>query len=111
MLVIAYAIAGHVSIDFECEPLGVGKDGREVYLKDVWPTREEIQAVEREFVVPAMFKEVYSTITVGDLVVMVELGYWILEGCISQYARLLYWRDASHNTLDYCIGGMHPTIH
>ncbi|XP_062511657.1 cytoplasmic aconitate hydratase-like isoform X2 [Corticium candelabrum] len=65
LLVIAYAIAGHVSIDFECEPLGVGKDGREVYLKDVWPTREEIQAVEREFVVPAMFKEVYSTITEG----------------------------------------------
>ena len=35
----------------------------------------------------------------------------VLEGCISQYTRLLYWRDASHNTLDYCIGGMHLTIH
>ena len=35
----------------------------------------------------------------------------VLEGCISQYIRLLYWRDASHNTLDYCIGGMHLTIH
>ena len=34
-----------------------------------------------------------------------------MEGCISQYTRLLYWRDASHNTLDYCIGGMHLTIH
>ena len=33
----------------------------------------------------------------------------VLEGCISQYVRLLYWRDASHNTLDYCIGGMHLT--
>ena len=33
----------------------------------------------------------------------------VLEGCISQYTRLLYWRDASHNTLDYCTGGMHLT--
>ena len=32
----------------------------------------------------------------------------LLKGCISQYTRLLYWRDASHNTVDYCIGGMHP---
>ena len=36
----------------------------------------------------------------------------VLEGCIlSQYTRLLYWKDASHNTLDYCIRGMHLTIH
>ena len=34
-----------------------------------------------------------------------------IEGCISRYIRLLCWRDASHNTLDYCIGGMHLTIH
>ena len=35
----------------------------------------------------------------------------VLEGCISQYTRLLYWRAASYNTLDYCIGGLHLTIH
>ena len=35
----------------------------------------------------------------------------VLEGCMSQYIRLLYWKDASHNTLDYCIGGIHLTIH
>ena len=35
----------------------------------------------------------------------------VLQGWISQYIRLLYWRDGSHNTLDYCIGGMHLTIH
>ena len=33
------------------------------------------------------------------------------HSAISQHARLLYWRDASHNTIDYCIGGMHLTIH
>ena len=36
---------------------------------------------------------------------------YVLQGCVSQYTRLLYWRDASHDTLDYCIGGMHLTVH
>uniref|UniRef100_A0A8C1JTI4 Cytoplasmic aconitate hydratase n=1 Tax=Cyprinus carpio TaxID=7962 RepID=A0A8C1JTI4_CYPCA len=54
-LVIAYAIAGTVRIDFEKEPL-------EVFLRDIWPTRDEIQAVERQFVIPAMFKEVYEKV-------------------------------------------------
>uniref|UniRef100_V9KBZ9 Cytoplasmic aconitate hydratase n=1 Tax=Callorhinchus milii TaxID=7868 RepID=V9KBZ9_CALMI len=61
-LVIAYAIAGSVTIDFEKEPLGVGVEGREIYLRDIWPTREEVQVVERKFVIPAMFKEVYQKI-------------------------------------------------
>ncbi|KAF3836799.1 hypothetical protein F7725_004263 [Dissostichus mawsoni] len=55
-LVIAYAIAGTVRIDFDKEPIGE---------KDIWPTREEIQAVEREFVIPTMFKEVYEKIEVS----------------------------------------------
>ena len=41
----------------------------------------------------------------------VHVVKFVLEECNSQYIRLLYWRDASHNTLDYCIGGMHLTIH
>lgn len=61
-LVIAYAIAGTVRIDFEKEPLAVNSQGKEVYLRDIWPTREEIQAVERQFVIPAMFKEVYEKV-------------------------------------------------
>ena len=35
----------------------------------------------------------------------------VLEGCTSQYITILYWRDASLNTLQYCIGGMHLSIH
>ncbi|MBN3317019.1 ACOC hydratase, partial [Atractosteus spatula] len=62
LLVIAYAIAGTVRIDFEKEPLGVSPQGKNVFLKDIWPTRLEIQEVEREFVIPAMFKEVYEKI-------------------------------------------------
>ncbi|XP_053321857.1 cytoplasmic aconitate hydratase [Spea bombifrons] len=61
-LVIAYAIAGTVRIDFEKEPLGFNADGKPVFLNDIWPTREEIQAVERKYVIPGMFKEVYEKI-------------------------------------------------
>ncbi|XP_010746424.2 cytoplasmic aconitate hydratase [Larimichthys crocea] len=61
-LVIAYAIAGTVRIDFKSEPIAVNSEGREIFLHDIWPTREEIQAVERSFVIPSMFKEVYEKI-------------------------------------------------
>lgn len=44
-LVVAYALAGRVDIDFETEPIGKGKDGKDVFLKDIWPTREEINKV------------------------------------------------------------------
>ncbi|KAL7988643.1 hypothetical protein Chor_007562 [Crotalus horridus] len=54
-LVIAYAIAGTVRIDFEKDPL-------EIFLKDIWPLRDEIQAIERQYVIPGMFKEVYQKI-------------------------------------------------
>uniref|UniRef100_A0A8C8REY4 Cytoplasmic aconitate hydratase n=1 Tax=Pelusios castaneus TaxID=367368 RepID=A0A8C8REY4_9SAUR len=61
-LVIAYAIAGSIRIDFEKEPLGVDAKGKEIFLRDIWPTRDEIQAVERQYVIPGMFKEVYQKI-------------------------------------------------
>ncbi|TNN46643.1 Cytoplasmic aconitate hydratase [Liparis tanakae] len=63
-LVIAYAIAGTVRIDFETEPIAVNSEGKEIFLRDIWPTRDEIQAVERTFVIPSMFKEVYEKIEV-----------------------------------------------
>jgi len=66
LFVIAYAIAGRVDIDFETEPLQVLSDGREVFLRDVWPSRDEIQAVESKYVVPTMFQEVYSKIQDGN---------------------------------------------
>ncbi|XP_073521253.1 cytoplasmic aconitate hydratase isoform X1 [Phyllobates terribilis] len=61
-LVIAYAIAGTIRIDFETESLGVNADGKPVFLRDIWPTRDEIQAVERKCVIPGMFKEVYEKV-------------------------------------------------
>ncbi|XP_033342162.2 cytoplasmic aconitate hydratase [Megalopta genalis] len=66
LLVIAYAIVGTVDIDFEKEPLGRRADGSPIYLRDIWPTRTDIQIVEQKNVIPAMFKEVYSKIEQGS---------------------------------------------
>jgi len=66
LLVIAYALAGTVLIDFEKEPIGTSKDGNPVFLKDIWPTREEIMETERKYVIPAMFNEVYSKVKFGN---------------------------------------------
>ncbi|XP_042212394.1 cytoplasmic aconitate hydratase-like isoform X2 [Homarus americanus] len=66
LLVIAYALAGRVDIDFETEPIGKSDTGKLVYLRDIWPQRADIQVVEQEHVIPAMFKEVYSRITTGN---------------------------------------------
>ncbi|CAL1538233.1 unnamed protein product [Lymnaea stagnalis] len=65
LLVIAYALAGTVDVDFETDALGTSPEGKPIFLRDIWPTREEIQDVEKEFVVPAMFQDVYSRITQG----------------------------------------------
>lgn len=66
LLVIAYAIAGTVDIDFEKDPLGVRPDGSKVFLADIWPSRSEIQTVEQKYVIPAMFQEVYAKIEEGS---------------------------------------------
>ncbi|RVE46401.1 hypothetical protein evm_008935 [Chilo suppressalis] len=66
LLVIAYALAGTVDIDFETTPLGKRSDGSPVYLREIWPTRQEIQEVENKHVIPGMFKEVYGKIELGS---------------------------------------------
>lgn len=58
LLVIAYALAGKVDIDFETEPIGLSSDGQAVFLRDIWPTRQEIHSIEQKYVIPGMFKEV-----------------------------------------------------
>ncbi|CAB3252239.1 unnamed protein product [Arctia plantaginis] len=66
LLVIAYALAGTVNIDFEKQPLGTRSDGTPVFLREIWPTRAEIQEVETKHVIPGMFKEVYEKIEQGS---------------------------------------------
>jgi len=64
-LVVAYALAGRVDIDFEKEPIGKGKDGKDVYLNDIWPTRDEVSHVSASTVKPELFKRVYGSILKG----------------------------------------------
>ncbi|TMW93545.1 hypothetical protein EJD97_011516 [Solanum chilense] len=65
-LVVAYALAGTVDIDFEKDPIGVGKDGKDVYFRDIWPSTEEIAEVVQSSVLPDMFKSTYEAITKGN---------------------------------------------
>jgi len=65
-LVVAYALAGTVDIDFEKEPIGKGRDGNDVYFKDIWPSNEEIAEVEQSSVLPDMFRSTYEAITQGN---------------------------------------------
>ncbi|PJF21776.1 MAG: aconitate hydratase AcnA [Phototrophicales bacterium] len=65
-LVVAYALAGTVDIDLYNEPIGTGKDGQPVYLKDIWPTQQEIMDVIQSSLSPEMFKEQYSNVYNGN---------------------------------------------
>jgi aconitate hydratase len=65
-LVVAYALAGTVDFDPYKEPLGTGKDGQPVFLKDVWPTRAEVQAEVDKCIDRAMFEKVYGSVFDGD---------------------------------------------
>lgn len=65
-LVVAYALAGRCDIDFETEPIGTGKDGKKVFLKDIWPSRDQVQKVTNESISARMFKQNYDTILKGS---------------------------------------------
>jgi aconitate hydratase len=65
-LVVAYALAGSLDIDITTEPLGLGTDGKPVYLKDVWPSAQEVAAAVASSVDSAMFKKGYANVFLGD---------------------------------------------
>ena len=65
-LVVAYALAGTMMINFESEPLGVSDKGEDVFLKDLWPSQHEIQELIEETINPAMFNQAYSESLKGD---------------------------------------------
>ncbi len=65
-LVVAYALAGSVTVDLATEPLGTGKDGQPVYLKDIWPSTKEVAKLVRKAVKTSMFKERYGDVFRGD---------------------------------------------
>jgi aconitate hydratase len=65
-LVVAFAIAGTTDIDLTTEPIGKGKDGKDVFLKDIWPSNGEIQAAVAKAVTPELFKKSYADVLKGD---------------------------------------------
>ena len=85
-LVVAYALAGTVQKDLTKEPLGAGKDGKPVYLKDIWPTSVEIQKFIAENITREMFKSRYADVFKGD-------KNW--QGINSSTGLTYGWDDAS----------------
>jgi aconitate hydratase len=65
-LVVAYALAGTMLTDLATQPLGQGSDGADVFLKDIWPTNEEVAEIQRQVVTGAMFEQRYSDVFKGD---------------------------------------------
>ena len=62
-LVVAYAIAGKMNINLDTDPLGTGKDGQPVYLRDIWPNSAEVQTVMKFASDPAVYQRLYSDLT------------------------------------------------
>ncbi len=65
-LVVAYAIAGRIDIDLDKEPLGIGKDGQPVYLRDIWPSQAEVHQTIETAIQSEMYRRSYASVFVGD---------------------------------------------
>jgi aconitate hydratase len=65
-LVVAYALAGRIDIDFDAEPLGTDPSGSKVFLRDIWPRAQEIAGVMASSVAPALFQSSYANVFDGD---------------------------------------------
>ncbi|NDA80523.1 MAG: aconitate hydratase AcnA [Actinobacteria bacterium] len=65
-LVVAYAIAGTMNHDFEKDPLGVDQNGAPVFLKDIWPSAQEIEQVVADSITSEMFRKDYASVFEGD---------------------------------------------
>ncbi|CDJ36152.1 aconitate hydratase, putative [Eimeria mitis] len=65
-LCVAFALAGRVDINFETEPLGIGKHGKEVFLRDIWPSPATVNEVVETVLLPSFFKEAYQNIQQGN---------------------------------------------
>ena len=86
-LVVAYAIAGRVNIDLDQEPLGTGKNGEPVYLKDIWPNSAEVQTVMKYAADPAVYRRLYSDLTK-------DLPLW--NAIAAPTGNLYQWDDSTY---------------
>ncbi len=85
-LVVAYALAGSMRIDISKDPIGQDKKGKDVFLKDVWPTSKEIADIQKKAVTPAMFAKRYADVFKGD-------KHW--QGIAVEGGQTYAWDDAS----------------
>ncbi|HYD26598.1 aconitate hydratase AcnA [Brevundimonas sp.] len=85
-LVVAYALAGSMRIDISRDPVGKDKKGKDVFLKDIWPTSAEIAAIQKKSVTPAMFAKRYADVFKGD-------KHW--QGIKVEGGQTYAWDDAS----------------
>jgi aconitate hydratase len=85
-LVVAYALAGTVTKDLTTEPLGEGRDGKPVYLRDIWPTSEEIQDFISKYVTRDLFARKYADVFKGD-------EFW--QGVQAPAGQTYAWDDGS----------------
>ncbi|WP_199092173.1 aconitate hydratase AcnA [Bosea sp. ASV33] len=85
-LVVAYALAGSIQMDLTTQPLGQGSDGKDVYLKDIWPSNKEIQSFIRENVTRAIFEAKYADVFKGD-------AHW--QAVNAPTSETYAWDDAS----------------
>ena len=65
-LVVAYALAGHIEHDFQTQPIGSGRQGQAVFLKDIWPTQAEVAEAVHSCIDPQMFLDQYGGVSEGD---------------------------------------------
>jgi aconitate hydratase len=65
-LVVAYALAGRIDVDWDTEPVGTGSDGQPVFLRDIWPTHEEVQAAVAGAIRQESFTRIYGSVFDGD---------------------------------------------
>ena len=85
-LVVAYALAGSVNFDFETQALGKDTQGNDVFLRDIWPSRDQVSEVTNSVITPEMFKATYDTILDGSQM-------W--QNLDAPSGQLYEWDDAS----------------
>ena len=85
-LVVAFALAGTIAIDLTMQPLGKDPSGRDVYLRDIWPTNAEIEKFIQENVTRALFSETYANVFSGD-------QHW--QGVAAPTGETYVWDDYS----------------
>lgn len=85
-LVVAYALAGSVQMDLTTQPIGQGSDGKDVYLKDIWPSNKEIQDFIQQNVTRAIFEAKYADVFKGD-------AHW--QAVDAPKSETYAWDDAS----------------